>query len=125
MSSGLDLSQFFDTFFDEADELLAAMEGLLLALDVVAPNADDLNQLSRAAHAIEGGAATYGTFEDVAETTHVLENVLGDIRNGKLPLRAEMIDLFLATKDVRSDMVAAYRQSTPLAQSIVNPSESN
>ncbi len=115
MSSGLDLSQFFDTFFDEADELLAEMEGLLLALDVDAPNADDLNAIFRAAHSIKGGAATFGTFEDLAETTHVLENVLDDIRNGKLPLRAEMIDLFLATKDVLSDMVAAYRQSTPLA----------
>src|SRR5690625_448112 len=104
MSSGLDLSQFFDTFFDEADELLAEMEGLLLALDVDAPNADDLNAIFRAAHSIKGGAATFGTFEDLAETTHVLENVLDDIRNGKLPLRAEMIDLFLATKDVLSEI---------------------
>jgi len=36
MSSGLDLSQFYETFFDEADELLAQMEQLLLELDLVA-----------------------------------------------------------------------------------------
>ncbi|HLR29970.1 MAG TPA: chemotaxis protein CheA [Paenalcaligenes sp.] len=114
MSSGLDLSQFFDTFFDEADELLTEMEGLLLALDVDAPDADDLNAIFRAAHSIKGGAATFGTFEELAETTHVLENVLDDIRNGELPLRADMIDLFLTTKDVLSDMVSAYRQSEPL-----------
>src|SRR5690625_5867405 len=83
MSSGLDLRQFFDTFFEEADELLAEMEGLLLALDVDAPNADDLNAIFRAAHSIKGGAATFGTFEDLAETTHVLENVLDDIRDRK------------------------------------------
>src|SRR5699024_7846546 len=114
MSSGLDLGQFFDTFFDEADELLTEMEGLLLALDVDAPDADDLNAIFRAAHSIKGGAATFGTFEELAETTHVLENVLDDIRNGELPLRADMIDLFLTTKDVLSDMVSAYRQSEPL-----------
>lgn len=114
MSSGLDLSQFFDTFFDEADELLAEMEGLLLALDIDAPDADDLNAIFRAAHSIKGGAATFGTFEDLAETTHVLENVLDDIRKGELPLRADMIDVFLTTKDGLSDMVAAYRQSEPL-----------
>lgn len=114
MSSGLDLSQFFDTFFDEADELLAEMEGLLLALDIDAPDADDLNAIFRAAHSIKGGAATFGTFEDLADTTHVLENVLDDIRKGELPLRADMIDVLLTTKDGLSDMVAAYRQSESL-----------
>src|SRR5690625_1728045 len=111
MSSGLDLSQFFDTFFDEAEELLAEMEGLLLELDVEAPDTDDLNAIFRAAHSIKGGAATFGTFEDLAETTHVLENVLDEIRNGEMSLRPEMIDLFLETKDVLSDMVSAYRNS--------------
>lgn len=111
MSSGLDLSQFFDTFFDEADELLAEMEGLLLELDVDNPDADALNAIFRAAHSIKGGAATFGTFEDLAETTHVFENLLDDVRDGKLALRAEMIDLFLETKDLLSDMVYAYRNS--------------
>src|SRR5690625_1053715 len=103
MSSGLDLRQFFDTFFEEADELLAEMEGLLLALDVDAPNADDLNAIFRAAHSIKGGAATFGTFEDLAETTHVLENILDYIRDGEMQLRPDMIDLFLETKDVLFD----------------------
>src|SRR5690625_875365 len=111
MSSGLDLSQFFDTFFDEADELLAEMEGLLLELDIDAPDADDLNAIFRAAHSIKGGAATFGTFEDLAETTHILENILDYIRDGEMQLRPDMIDLFLETKDVLSDMVYAYRNS--------------
>ena len=118
MSSGLDLSQFFDTFFDEAEELLAEMEGLLLELDVEAPDADDLNAIFRAAHSIKGGAATFGTFEDLAETTHVLENVLDAVRNGEMSLSAEMIDLFLETKDVLSDMVSAYRNSESLPSEI-------
>src|SRR5690625_4578324 len=111
MSSGLDLSQFYDTFFDEADELLAEMEGLLLELDVDAPDIDHLNAIFRAAHSIKGGAATFGTFEELAETTHLLENILDYIRNDELPLRPEMIDLFLETKDVLSDMVFAYRNA--------------
>lgn len=111
MSSGLDLSQFFDTFFDEADELLAEMEGLLLELDVADPDADDLNAIFRAAHSIKGGAATFGTFEELAETTHVFENILDQVRDGELELRAEMIDLFLQTKDLLADMVYSYRNS--------------
>ena len=49
MSSGVDLSQFYDTFFDEADELLADMERLLLELDIDEPDGDMLNAIFRAA----------------------------------------------------------------------------
>lgn len=109
MSSGLDLSQFFETFFDEANELLAEMETLLLELDIDSPDADMLNAIFRAAHSIKGGAGTFGCFEHLASTTHLLENILDLVRNGEMPLRKDMIDLFLETKDVLSDQVAAYR----------------
>ncbi|HUH40471.1 MAG TPA: Hpt domain-containing protein, partial [Castellaniella sp.] len=109
MSAGVDLSEFFDTFFDEADELLADMERLLLGLDPAAPDADDLGGIFRAAHSIKGGAATFGCFDELAKTTHLLENQLDLIRHGESPLRQDMIDLFLETKDVLTEQVAAYR----------------
>ncbi len=111
MSAGVDLSQFFETFFDEADELLADMEQLLLGLDIDNPDADDLNGIFRAAHSIKGGAGTFGCFVELAETTHLLENLLDFLRRGEMTLRKSMIDLFLETKDVLTDQVAAYRNS--------------
>ncbi|MGB6242441.1 MAG: Hpt domain-containing protein, partial [Castellaniella sp.] len=109
MSAGVDLSEFYDTFFDEADELLANMEQLLLNLDLANPDSDELNGIFRAAHSIKGGAGTFGCFEELAKTTHLLENLLDLIRHGEIPLRQDMIDLFLETKDVLTDQVAAYR----------------
>ncbi len=111
MSSGLDLSQFYETFFDEADELLAQMEQLLLELDVGAPDIEQLNAIFRAAHSIKGGAATFGCFQKLAETTHFLENLLDAIRRGEMPLRADMVDTFLETKDVLKSQLDAYRAS--------------
>lgn len=111
MSSGVDLSQFFETFFDEADELLSDMERLLLGLDIDNPDADDLNAIFRAAHSIKGGAGTFGCFGHLADTTHLLENILDFIRKGEMALRKDMIDLFLETKDVLTEQVAAYRNS--------------
>lgn len=111
MSTGVDLSQFFETFFDEADELLADMERLLLGLDLINPDIDDLNAIFRAAHSIKGGAGTFGCFGHLADTTHLLENLLDLIRRGEMPLRKDMIDLFLETKDVLTEQVAAYRNS--------------
>jgi two-component system chemotaxis sensor kinase CheA len=111
MSSGVDLSQFFETFFDEADELLSDMERLLLGLDIDNPDSDDLNAIFRAAHSIKGGAGTFGCFGHLADTTHLLENILDFIRKGEMTLRKDMIDLFLETKDVLTEQVAAYRNS--------------
>ncbi|KDD24390.1 chemotaxis protein CheA [Bordetella bronchiseptica] len=111
MSSGLDLSQFYETFFDEADELLAQMEQLLLELDVGAPDIEQLNAIFRAAHSIKGGAATFGCFQKLAGTTHLLENLLDAIRRGEMGLRAGMVDIFLETKDVLKSQLDAYRAS--------------
>ncbi|HHU95502.1 MAG TPA: chemotaxis protein CheA [Alcaligenaceae bacterium] len=109
MSSGVDLSQFYDTFFDEADELLADMERLLLELDIDDPDSDMLNAIFRSAHSIKGGAATFGCFGHLADTTHLLENLLDFVRDGEMHLHQELIDLFLETKDILSDQVSAYR----------------
>ncbi|MFC4274299.1 chemotaxis protein CheA [Achromobacter aloeverae] len=109
--TGLDLSQFYETFFDEADELLAQMEQLLLELDAGSPDIEQLNAIFRAAHSIKGGAATFGTFALLAETTHLLENLLDAIRRGEMALRTDMIDIFLETKDVLKSQLDAYRAS--------------
>lgn len=116
MSAGVDLSQFFDTFFDEADELLNDMEQLLLSLDLDDPDIDQLNGIFRAAHSIKGGAGTFGCFGMLADTTHLLENLLDYIRRGEMGLRKDMIDLFLETKDVLMDQVAAYRNQQEPSQ---------
>jgi two-component system chemotaxis sensor kinase CheA len=108
MSDGLDLRQFYQTFFEEAAELLAEMEQLLLELNADAPDIEQLNAIFRAAHSIKGGAATFG-FVALTETTHLLENLLDGIRRGEMTLRADMIDIFLETKDVLNGQLDTYR----------------
>jgi two-component system chemotaxis sensor kinase CheA len=107
----LDITQFYQTFFDEADELLAEMERLLLGLDVANPESEELNAIFRSAHSIKGGAATFG-FTALTDTTHILESLLDRARTGELTLRTDMIDLFLDTKDVLHELVQALRAST-------------
>lgn len=108
--SGIDLTQFYQAFFDEADDLLANMESLLLELDVEQPDGEQLNAIFRAAHSIKGGAATFGCFEKLAQTTHLMENLLDAVRQGQLPLRADMIEVFLQAKDVLKHQLDDYRQ---------------
>src|SRR5690554_368548 len=104
----MDITDFYDTFFEEAEELLADMERYLLELDVDEPDGEQLNAIFRAAHSIKGGAGTFG-FDVLQKTTHLFENLLDYARKGELELRRDLIDIFLETKDMLSDQLSAYR----------------
>ncbi len=108
----MDISDFYQTFFDEADELLAEMEKHLLDLDCLAPDPDRLNAIFRAAHSIKGGAGTFG-FTLLQETTHILENLLDAARGGELRLNADIVNLFLESKDIMQAQLDAYKSSQP------------
>jgi two-component system chemotaxis sensor kinase CheA len=95
----IDMSQFYQVFFEETSEHLANMENLLLNLDVDNPSLEDLNAIFRAAHSIKGGSGTFG-FTDMTGVTHVLEGLLDRLRKEELPLRAEMVDAFLVAGDI-------------------------
>jgi two-component system chemotaxis sensor kinase CheA len=105
----MDVSEFQDSFFEEAGELLDGMEAQLLALDLARPDPEQLNAIFRAAHSIKGGAGTFG-FEALQRTTHLLENLLDAARRGELALRRDIVDTFLETKDMLDDQLNAYRQ---------------
>ena len=106
----MDISDFYQTFFDEADELLADMEQHLLDLAPEAPDAEQLNAIFRAAHSIKGGAGTFG-FTVLQETTHLMENLLDDARRGEMQLNTAIINLFLETKDIMQEQLDAYKSS--------------
>src|SRR5450830_532328 len=107
----IDMSQFFQVFFDEAEEGLAEMEKLLLAVNVSDPDDEELNAVFRAAHSIKGGSATFG-LTDLTEITHVLESLLDRIRQGQMALTSEHVDAFLAAKDILKSMLDGHRHGT-------------
>ena len=106
----MDISDFYQTFFDEADELLADMEQHLLNLVPEAPDSEQLNAIFRAAHSIKGGAGTFG-FSILQETTHLMENLLDEARRGEMQLNTDIINLFLETKDIMQEQLDAYKSS--------------
>ncbi|MFD1690765.1 Hpt domain-containing protein [Azotobacter chroococcum] len=107
----MDITDFYDTFFEEAAELLEDMERHLLELDIESPDPEQLNAIFRAAHSIKGGAGTFG-FDVLQRTTHIFENILDHLRRGELRLRRDIVDTFLETKDMLQDQLAAYRNGS-------------
>ncbi len=106
-SAGIDLSQFYQVFFEEAGENLENMEQLLMKLDVEAPDDEELNAIFRCAHSIKGGAATFG-FSDVAELTHQMETLLDKLRRHELNLTAPMVDVLLSSGDSLKAMLGRH-----------------
>ena len=108
VSAGLDLSQFYQVFFEEAGENLEQFERLLLELDLAAAGDEELNAIFRCAHSVKGGAATFG-FADVAELTHQMETLLDRLRRRELAPTAAMVDVLLAAGDALRALLARHQ----------------
>ncbi|MCW5658295.1 MAG: chemotaxis protein CheA [Burkholderiaceae bacterium] len=106
--AGIDLSQFYQVFFEEAGENLATMEQMLLNLDLASANDEELNAIFRCAHSVKGGAATFG-FSDVAELTHQMETLLDKLRRHELEPHPSMVDVLLAAGDALKAQLARHQ----------------
>ncbi len=115
----IDMKQFHSVFFEESQEHLDEMEHLLLELDVVNPDNEQLNTIFRAAHSIKGGAGIFG-FDGLVSVTHVMESLLDKIRQGKMAITADMVDLFLGSVDVLKGILTSYRNHTDIDWAAAN-----
>ena len=109
-AAGIDLTQFYQVFFEEAGENLQTMEQMLLDLDLSAAADEELNAIFRCAHSVKGGAATFG-FNDVAALTHQMEALLDKLRRHELSPTAQMVDLLLAAGDALRSLLARHQGS--------------
>src|ERR1700712_5866163 len=108
--AGIDLSQFYQVFFEEAGENLDRMEAQLLEIDLEAADDEELNSIFRCAHSVKGGAATFG-FADVAALTHQMETLLDKLRRHELTPTAAMVDVLLAAGDALKAQLAVHQGS--------------
>ncbi len=110
LSAGIDLSQFYQVFFEEASENLDNMEQLLLNLNIETADDEELNAIFRCAHSIKGGAATFG-FSDVAELTHQMETLLDKLRRHELQPTSQMVDVLLQSGDALREQLGRHQGS--------------
>ncbi|MDQ0337284.1 two-component system chemotaxis sensor kinase CheA [Caldalkalibacillus uzonensis] len=102
----MDMNQYMDAFIDEATQHLQSINGNLLLLEKEPANLELVQEIFRSAHTLKGMAATMG-FEEVAELTHHLENVLDQVRNRKLTVSTPMMDTLFFSVDALEKMIDA------------------
>jgi len=96
------------TFFQECEELLADLEGGLLAMQEGAGDLETVNAVFRAVHSIKGGAGAFG-LEPLVRFAHVFETLLDAVRSGSVPNTVELAAVLLRASDILADHVSAAR----------------
>ncbi|MEY9975977.1 chemotaxis protein CheW [Lysinibacillus sp. RC79] len=100
----MEVNQYLEMFIEESKDHLQACSEHLLELE---KNPDDLaivGEIFRSAHTLKGMSATMG-FEDLADLTHKMENVLDAIRNEKIHVSPEILDVVFESVDHLEEMV--------------------
>ncbi|MFF2752586.1 chemotaxis protein CheW [Psychrobacillus sp. NPDC058041] len=100
----MDTNQYLEMFIEESKEHLQACNEHLLELEKNPSDIAIVNEVFRSAHTLKGMSATMG-YEDIANLTHKMENVLDLIRNNKLHVTAELLDVVFIAVDQLEEMV--------------------
>jgi two-component system chemotaxis sensor kinase CheA len=96
--------QFKQSFREEAREILVDLESALLELNENRSDGELVGRVFRGLHTIKGSGAMFG-FEKLAAFTHDLETAFDEVRNGRVQVGAELIDLTLAALDRIRDLL--------------------
>jgi two-component system chemotaxis sensor kinase CheA len=112
MSDFQDMQELLHDFLTEAGELLSGVDNKLVELERAPDDVKLLNDIFRGFHTIKGGAG-FLSVHALVELCHLTENLFDHLRNGKLVLKPEVMDVIMAaTATVREmfDVLAGERQ---------------
>ena len=102
------------TFFQECDEQLAALEAGLITMEEGDTSSETVNAVFRAVHSIKGGAGAF-QLRELVSFAHVFETTLDKVRSGTLAPDPDVLKLMLRAIDVLSDIVSASRDGETVA----------
>lgn len=107
----MDVSQYLEIFIDESKEHLQSLSDELMVLEKEPENQDTINEIFRAAHSLKGMAGTMG-YKRMQNLTHNMENVLSEIRNGKMKVSSGLVDVLFQCLDALENYVANIQNSS-------------
>jgi two-component system chemotaxis sensor kinase CheA len=105
-----------EDFFSEAQELVDGLSRDLLALDELSRKSQSdpelVNDVFRAVHTLKGLAGLFGAAR-MSAVSHELENVLDDLRLGRIELSARVLDLLFQSVELYGMLLGAERGQAP------------
>lgn len=102
--------EFIQEFVSEARGHIVSIEQGLLKIDTGA-SGEVINGIFRAVHSIKGTAGFFG-LKNIVELAHMMENLFGELRTGKLTFVTDMTDVLLTANDTLSLMIENVAESS-------------
>ncbi|MDR7235679.1 chemotaxis protein CheA [Neobacillus drentensis] len=115
----MELSNYLEMFIEESKDHLQAINDELLKLEMEPENTATINEIFRSAHTLKGMAGSMG-FDDLASLTHEMENVLDLLRNSKLTITTEIMDVIFKCVDFIEKMVESVEQGGDGKENVVD-----
>ncbi|MBR1640370.1 MAG: chemotaxis protein CheA [Treponema sp.] len=91
-------------FFAEAEQQVEQLESNILVIENDPSNHEAIDEIFRAAHTLKGGSATVEMME-LSHFTHIVEDVLDEIRSDRLKVDEDVVDILLTSIDVIKAML--------------------
>ena len=104
-TQSVDLGEFLEFYLLDSQEQIDKLGAGLLQLEKEGGSIGLINDLFRSAHSLKGASGTMG-FTPIVALTHAAEDLLDRLRQGKIDVSMDMIDLLLAVTDRVKAMLA-------------------
>lgn len=99
-----DNNEYLEMFFAESEEYIMVLNDAILKLENNPEDKEVVASLFRAAHSLKGMSATM-RFDVLTELTHKIENLMDQVRNNKIDVTTEIIDLLFEGIDYIEEIV--------------------
>lgn len=97
-TQGVDIGEFLEFYLLDSQEQIERLGAGLLQLEKEGTNISLINDLFRSAHSLKGASGTMG-FTPIVALTHAAEDLLDRLRQGKMEVSMDMIDILLGVTD--------------------------
>jgi two-component system chemotaxis sensor kinase CheA len=92
------MTQYLDVFLEESREHIRNLNSRLLELEKNPHETSGLNEIFRSAHTLKGMSSTMG-YVGLADLTHHMENLLAELKEGKMPVTSRAVDILFECID--------------------------
>lgn len=108
-----DMEQFRTTYINESMELLSDMEEKLMEVENGDEDVETLHAIFRCVHSIKGGAGAFG-LDHITRFTHEFEFFLDSLREGKLHIDEQVMEILFKGRDIVEQMIIATQKNETL-----------
>lgn len=111
-----EMDEIINEFIVEAEEILEQLDPLFVELEQK-QDAEIINEIFRGMHTLKGAAGFLG-FQNVVDVAHRAETILKKVREGEIPISAEITDAILKAVDTLRILISHIKAKEEITENI-------